>query len=182
MLCFQTYQKISRKKGTRGVRTRYDTVLFPLISIARCPGRPVVSTPENPNKLKKEVPLGLVAPGSKRVEKDSKLSQNNLVSPFQPFALQSPWPLAGVLRARSPQKVEEGIPGPLAFEVKKGRKKVKNESNSFNFFQVFHFFNLFLTFFQPFLTPGPRGPGPSFSTSWGISARMAPARGQLRRL
>ena len=38
--------KISIKKGTRGVRTRYDTVLLPFISTVRCPGRPVIPVPD----------------------------------------------------------------------------------------------------------------------------------------
>ena len=38
--------KVSINKGTRGVRTRYDTVPLPFISIARCPGRPVIPVPE----------------------------------------------------------------------------------------------------------------------------------------
>ena len=39
--------KISIKKGTRRVRTRYDTVLLPFISIVRCPGRLVILVPDN---------------------------------------------------------------------------------------------------------------------------------------
>ena len=35
--------KISTNKGMRGVRTRYDAVLLPNISILRHPGRPVIS-------------------------------------------------------------------------------------------------------------------------------------------
>ena len=38
--------KTSIKKGTRGVHTRYDTALLPFISIALCPGRPVIPVPE----------------------------------------------------------------------------------------------------------------------------------------
>ena len=38
--------KISIKKGMWGVRTRYDTVLLPFISIVRCPGRLVIPAPE----------------------------------------------------------------------------------------------------------------------------------------
>ena len=39
--------KTSIKKGTRGVRTRYDTVLPPFISDVRFPGRPVILVPES---------------------------------------------------------------------------------------------------------------------------------------
>ena len=34
--------KISIEKVTRGVRTRYNSVLLPLISIVQCPGRPLI--------------------------------------------------------------------------------------------------------------------------------------------
>ena len=33
-------------RGTQGVRARYDAELPPIISIVRCPGRPVISVPE----------------------------------------------------------------------------------------------------------------------------------------
>ena len=46
----------------RGVRTRYDTVLLPFISIVRCPGRPVISVPDlyliNSRKLKIGIGIG----------------------------------------------------------------------------------------------------------------------------
>ena len=38
--------KISIKKDTRGVRTRYDTVLLPFNSIMRYPGHPVIPVPD----------------------------------------------------------------------------------------------------------------------------------------
>ena len=34
--------QISVEKDTRGVRTRYDTVLLPFVSIVRCPCRPII--------------------------------------------------------------------------------------------------------------------------------------------
>ena len=37
---------ISIMKGTRGVSTRYDTVLLPFSSIVRCPGRPFIPVPD----------------------------------------------------------------------------------------------------------------------------------------
>ena len=39
--------RISIKKGTRGMRTTYNTVLRPYISIVRCSSRPVIPVPEN---------------------------------------------------------------------------------------------------------------------------------------
>ena len=61
--------------------------------------------------------------------------------------------------------------------LKKSRKKVENESKT-TFFQLFQ---LLFDFFQPFLAPGPRGPGNLFSTFLGFRARrarMTPVRGQ----
>ena len=39
-------------KGTQGVRARYDAELLPIISIVRCPGRPVISVPDQKKRLK----------------------------------------------------------------------------------------------------------------------------------
>ena len=50
------------KKGTRGVRMRYDTVLLPFISIVRCPGRPVIPVPdESPYQVVPIVDTGTIA-------------------------------------------------------------------------------------------------------------------------
>ena len=38
--------QVNIKKGTRGVRTRYNTVRLPLISLLRCPGCLVMPVPE----------------------------------------------------------------------------------------------------------------------------------------
>ena len=38
--------KMSIKKGTRRVRTRYEKVLLAFISFVQCPGRPVIPVPE----------------------------------------------------------------------------------------------------------------------------------------
>ena len=83
-------------------------------------------------------------------------------------ALQPRWPLTGViraLRARNPRKVGEKFPRGRKNGWKKGRKKVKNESKT-TFFRLF---------FNPFLTPGPRGPGNFFlRLFWGHSGPKGP--------
>ena len=56
--------KISIKKGTRGVHTRYDTVLLPFISIVRCPSRPVMPLPEKSESQNKKLKKTLRAKGT----------------------------------------------------------------------------------------------------------------------
>ena len=60
-------------------------------------------------------------------------------------------------------------------------QRVEKRSKTSQKQPFFDFFNLLSTFFQAFLTLGPRGPGDLFSTFFGFRARrarMTPVRGQ----
>ena len=45
-LLFPPLSNKVQNKGTQGVKARYDAELPPIISVVRCPGRPVISVPE----------------------------------------------------------------------------------------------------------------------------------------
>ena len=91
--------RISIRKGTRGVRTRYDTVLLPFISIVRCPR----SSSHTGHQ-------------QKCISKFSKI-RNSLM-----LGLRSQPPCTGVPRPSGPEipkKSQKGVPAPPGPECQK---------------------------------------------------------------
>ena len=74
------------------------------------------------------------------------------------------------MRARS----EKRFPGPLGPGVKKVEKEAEKRLKKLKKGCFWLVFDLFFDFFQPFLTPGPRGPGNLFSTFFGIWGPKGP--------
>ena len=100
---FPTLLNEVQNKGTQGVRARYDAELPPIISIVRCPGRPVISVPEMFDyfgriilrKLEKAVAVSGVCAGVLE-ESSGKFQENCWNFPESPNAL--------ILGFRAPEK------------------------------------------------------------------------------
>ena len=107
-----------------------------------------------------------------------------MVALISVHVLQPSWPLTDViraLRARSPKKSRKKVAGASRPRGQKRLKKVEKRSKTSQKQPFFDLFNFFSTFSQPFLAPGPKGPGNFFSTFLGFRARrarMTPVRGQ----
>ena len=94
------------------------------------------------------------------------------------------WPSTGVkslLPGKLRKKSEKGLPGALGPRVNTPPKKVKNESKTSRKPEKNLKNSHSRLFFEPFLTPGPRGPGNPFSDFfWSLPGKglLTPVDGQ----